>query len=351
MRRAVAGLIAMCVAGCSPGYVVQAAYQQGKILLGRRQIEQVILDPDTSPEDREKLRLVVKAREFASQIGLRTGRSFTAYTDVGKDTLAWLVVASRKDSFSLYTWWFPIVGSVPYKGFFDERSALDQALVLEGEGYESSVRGTEAFSTLGWFNDPLLSTTLKNTPVRVVNTVLHENVHSTVWIKNNVAFNESLANFVGSRATIEFFTAQLSECSVRGGECGLFETWRANAESESGFQREFSDLIMSLYDQLERLYGDASIERAEKLRQREVIFEGLMGPFRARFPKMTALRTINNAEIIQFKLYLTHLRLFERLFAKGNGSWESFFEAMRGVQRAVEEDNSTDPFKLLQDMV
>lgn len=339
------------LAGCSPVYVLEAAYNQGKILLGRRPIEKVIEDADTSAEDREKLQLVIEAREFASHIGLTTNKSFTSYTDIGKETLAWIVVASRKDSFALHTWWFPIVGSVPYKGYFDERSAKAEAEALEREGYESCVRGTEAFSTLGWFNDPLLSTTLRNPPVRIANTVLHESVHSTVWIKNNVAFNESLANFVGSQATVEFFTKRREECRTLGGDCHRLDVLLGQAVAERAFQGEFGDLITSLYDRLERLYSAQDASSEEKIAKREGIFQEIMKPFRARYPALTALHTVNNAEIIQLKLYLTNMRLFEDVFAASGGSWGPFFDKIRGVRAAIDEDNSKDPFKALRDMV
>ena len=337
------------LAGCSPGYVLQAAYEQGRILIGRRPIEQVILDPDTDAGDREKLRLVVRAREFgAKRVGLTSGRSFTAYTDIGKDTLAWIVVASRKDSFSLYTWWFPIVGTVPYKGFFSEESAKGQALELEALGYESSVRGTEAFSTLGWFNDPVLSTTLKNAPSRIANTVLHESVHSTVWIKNNVAFNESLANFVGSQAALEFFSKEEIECQTAGRDCALTTQYRDQAGRDLAFQLEFGDAVSHLVEKLEDLYTRTDLSSEEKIARREDIFTAAVAAFRARYPKATVLQKINNADITQYRLYLTKLRLFEKLYAQSGQNWDTFFARIRALGAACEADAAADPFAILE---
>jgi predicted aminopeptidase len=351
IKRLALGGMAFVLGGCSPGYVIQAAYNQSKILLGRRQIEKVISDPETDPTDRSKLKLVLEARAFAATIGLTPGGSFTAYTDIGKDTLAWVVVASRKDSFSLYTWWFPIVGTVPYKGFFSEADAIAQAKELEADGYESSVRGTEAFSTLGWFNDPVLSTTLKNPPVRIANTVLHESVHATVWIPGNVAFNESLANFVGGQATIEFYRAQQQECHRAHAECAAADTFVAAAERDLAFQLEFGDTVTRLVDALEGLYGSQSLSREQKLERRERVFQEAVAPFRKHYPATSVLKTVNNAEIIQYKLYLTKLRLFEKLFVQSHGSWSVFFEKIREVQRAIHDDGTRDPFVVLNDLV
>jgi predicted aminopeptidase len=335
------------IAGCSPGYVVRAAYEQSKILLARRPIAEVIKDPATTQEDREKLSLVLAARTFATDIGLDPGEAFTQFSDIGKDTLAWVVMASRKDSFSMHTWWFPIVGTVPYKGFFDQQDALLQAKALEQEGYESSVRGTEAFSTLGWFNDPLLSTTLKNTPTRIVNTVIHETVHSTVWIPGHVAFNESLANFVGSRAAIDFFKGRR-----RGDAAALASKPSADdtvlqSEREHKFTLEFADCVSEAFDKLNTLYGRGDLTSEQKVSERQQVFDQVMEPFRVRYPAVTALRTLNNAELLQSTIYMTKLRLFEQLYASVQEKWPEFFGRVVELKGRLERGESNDPFELL----
>jgi predicted aminopeptidase len=345
------GVVGTLISGCSPGYVVRAAYEQSKILLARRPIDDVIADSATAPEDKKKLEYVLQARTFASEIGLNPGNSFTAYSDIGKDTLAWVVVASRKDAFALHTWWFPIVGTVPYKGFFSHESALEQARSLEEKGFESSVRGTEAFSTLGWFNDPLLSTTLRNPTPRIVNTVLHESVHSTVWIKNNVSFNETLASFVGSQATIQFFSQKNNLCTAQGTDCPESASFLRTAQDDHSFQLEFAVLIERLYSNLDALYSDRSLSSPQKIESRVSIFEETLKPFRAKYPRMTALKAINNAEIMQFTIYMTKLTLFEQLFKHSGGVWSKFFAAISTIKDAIDHDSSKDPFKELENMI
>jgi len=340
-------VLVIATVGCSPGYVVRAAYEQSKILLARRPITEVIEDTATSPEDREKLSLVLAARTFTTDIGLDPRQTFTQYADIGKDTLAWVVMASRKDSFSMHTWWFPIVGTVPYKGFFDQQDALEQAKALEQEGYESSVRGTEAFSTLGWFNDPLLSTTLKNTPTRIVNTVIHETVHSTVWIPGHVAFNESLANFVGSRAAIDFFRSRRSgDTRMIAGKPSLDEAV-AQSEREHAFTLEFADCISETFDKLNTLYGRGDLTSEQKVSERQRVFDQVMEPFRARYPAVTALQTLNNAELLQSTIYMTKLSVFERLFIRSRERWSEFFASIIELNRQLERGESKDPFELL----
>src|SRR5690606_33281988 len=112
-----------------------------------------------------------------------------------------------------------IVGSVPYKGFFEKEDAEHAAQKLELAGFETWVRGTDAFSTLGWFDDPVLSTTLSNSIPSIVDTVIHESVHSTVWIKGRVDFNESLANFIGGQGAYQFFKEKYELCQSEDPGC------------------------------------------------------------------------------------------------------------------------------------
>jgi predicted aminopeptidase len=326
---------------------MRAAYEQSKILLARKPIEEVISDPATNREDAAKLALVLDARRFAITIGLDPGGSYTHYADIGKDTLAWVVMASRRDAFALHTWWFPIVGTVPYKGFFDRAAADRQAQELEERGYESSVRSTDAFSTLGWFNDPFLSTTLKSSVVRIVNTVLHESVHSTVWIPDHVPFNESLANFVGSRATVDFFKA-ISEANEPT-ELQLVnrQQLRLNAEREHQLSMEFAVCVTDAFRELSHLYERQDITTEQKIEQRQGVFDKATRPFRARYPSSHALRALNNAELLQSTIYMTDLPLFERLFASVGESWPEFLKRIKNLKEDLGRGERRDPFKVL----
>lgn len=335
------GLLAM--GGCSPFYVMRAAYEEGKILAHRKDIAEAIESPQTPEAEREKLRLVVEARAFALTMGLTPGASFTKYTHVDKDTLAWVLLASKPDSFSLYTWWFPIVGRVPYKGFFDRSAADSAAASLEARGYESWVRGTEAMSTLGWFNDPVLSTTLQHEPTRVVNTVIHEILHATVWIPGHVDFNESLANFVGNKGMAQFYAFRSARCQQ---SCDV-----ASAEAEATCRALQSEMtlaqsIEALYNELNTLYT-SSAKTEDKIRRREEVFARHTAKLKELFPKMTALQKINNAELMQLKLYMTKLMYFEALYQRLGHSWPPFLAAMRDITAALSKDNAQDPFELL----
>jgi predicted aminopeptidase len=208
--RGVALWLLVAVAGCSPSYVLRAGYEEAKILWRREPITAILARPDLDPEVRRKLELVLDARRFAEGLGLKVGGSFTALSYVDGTTTLFVLTATPRTSLEPHTWWFPIVGNVPYKGFFDRELAQAEARGLIARGLDTSIRSAAAFSTLGWFDDPLLRHQLAGDDVSLANLVLHETYHSTFYARgaHATAFNESLATFVGYRGTIDFFAAR-----------------------------------------------------------------------------------------------------------------------------------------------
>src|SRR5687768_16718529 len=143
-------------------YLSRGAWEEAKILSRRQPISELVADPGTPKEAREKLKVVLAARKYAKDsLRLRTKDSFTTYSRLDHDTLVLVVSAAYRDTLKAYTWWFPIVGRVPYKGYFDFNAARRAAADLKSEGLDVYVRPSDAFSTLGFFNDPLLSTSLR----------------------------------------------------------------------------------------------------------------------------------------------------------------------------------------------
>lgn len=334
--------LAAVIAACSPEYVVRAGFEEARILSRRQPITQVVADPRTDSITRAKLELVLQARTFAEhELELATGESFTTYSRVDSDTLLMVVSAVRKDRFELHTWWFPIVGRVPYKGFFDFDEAWEEARNLQRMGFDTHVRPSGAFSTLGWFNDPVLNTVLRYGNVSLVNTVIHELLHNTLFVPSHVSFNESFANFVGDRGAIEFFCTRDGPDS---GNCRLArDLWADNLL----FGRFMEDLV----EQLDDLYERNDISSEEKVRRREPIFAAA----RERFAReiRPALRTsafsgfeaepLNNATLIATRLYYDRLELFEAAYAHNGGNLR---ETIKWVKATVTA-GSGDPFNLL----
>src|SRR5947209_6455575 len=196
-------------------YLLRAAWAEGKILARRRSIAELVADLRTNPKVTAKLRLVLAARAFAAEsIGLRAKESFTTYTQLDRDTLVLVLSGAYRDRLASYTWWFPIVGRVPYKGYFDFARATDAAKQLDRDGFDVYLRPSPAFSTLGWFNDPLLSTSLGADTLDLANTVIHELTHNTFYAPGQAVFNESFASFVGSRGSAWFFRSRGSPAAA-----------------------------------------------------------------------------------------------------------------------------------------
>jgi predicted aminopeptidase len=330
-------LAASCMA-CSPVYVVKAGIAEVGILRARRPISEVLGDSLTSADTRAKLTYVMHARRFASdELDIDVGDSYTMFTQLDRDTLALVVSAAPKDQLGPVTWWFPIVGRVPYRGFFSVSDALDAAADLEEEGYDTYVRPTAAFSTLGWFNDPVLSTMLNTDDVEVVQTVLHELAHQYLFVPGHVGFNEAFANFVGRVAAIQFF------CTREGGGPDTVKCIRAQ-ERWRDFQR-FSVFMDDFTSDLEQLYYDPNISFEDKVARREPLFEGAMARFESEvqptFESITfssfLTTPMNNATLMGRVRYYNRLQDFQALLDAHEGDLTSAMEQLRAGVGSVED--------------
>jgi predicted aminopeptidase len=321
---------------------MRAAVEEAKILSRRRPITEVIEDAGTQERTRAKLDLVLQARSFADhELDLDAGKSFTTFSWVEHDTLLMVLSAAPKDRFQLHTWWFPIVGHVPYKGFFDFDDAYAAAADLESAGYDAYVRPSGAFSTLGFFNDPLLNTVLRYGDVSLASTVIHELLHNTIFVKSQVPFNESFANFVGDRGAVEFFCARDGADSAR---CKLArDLWSDNLL--------FSAFLARLIGDLEALYSRKDLTSADRIRMRDTVYQQTRVHFRTNV--LPQLKTnsfrdfvdepLNNANLIATRLYYDRLHLFEDAFQRHNQDLRATIHWIVDVARS----NPKDPFGAL----
>jgi len=297
----------LCLAGCSPTYVLRAGYEEAKILWRREPIERILQRPDLPAETRAKLELVLTVRTYARDtLRLRVGGSYASFAEVDSSQVVHVVTAAYRDRLQSYTWWFPIVGHIPYKGYFDRADADEEATALDAEGLDTLVRPSVAFSTLGWFDDPLLSTLLRQDEVGLANTVIHELLHNTVYLGSSAAFNESFANFVGHRGAIDFF--------ARRGD----EALRAEAAADWAAALMFSDFLTDLTADLRLAYaaGVTPAAREQLFRTAQTAFLGL--PLNGRYQRF-ATRPLNNAVVLHDVLYNDRLAVFEALYDAHQG--------------------------------
>jgi len=261
---------------------------------------------------------------------------------VDRDALSHVLMAVPKTSLHPYTWWFLFVGRVPYKGFFSEEAAKADAESFEAEGYDVYVRTTPAFSTLGWFDDPLLAHLLRYDEVTLAQIIFHELFHNTLFLSGGLDFNESVANFVGNRAAILFFRDRYGEDSP------------AFRRAEQAWQEEleFSRFLVQVGQSLQDLYA-MNLALDEKLRLREEIFQRSKGDWAKRIADRPSHRfrgygqqTVNNAVIAHYLLYLRELGLFESLYeVRGR----DLADTVALMEKSVR--NHRDPFDVVRQLL
>ena len=315
VRRVLAGLmvgvvlfLALTPTGC---YLSRAGWEEARILAGREKIARLVNDPQTDEATRAKLQLVLAARAFArDSIGLDVGESFTTYSRLRRDTLVLVLSAAYRDRLVPHTWWFPIVGRVPYKGFFDFGAAQAAARDLQAEGLDTYLRPSAAFSTLGWFNDPLLSTTLRYDSLDLANTVIHEVTHNTFYAPGQAVFNESFATFVGAHGAEWFFRSRGDSMRARL----AVEDW----EDDKTLGRFWT----GLWHQLDSAYRARPESREARLSARDTIYARArrllvdsIGPQLRRVDQRVLDRVqLDNAALLARRIYLTDLDAFERVY-------------------------------------
>jgi predicted aminopeptidase len=290
---------------------------------------------------REKLELVLCVRRFAEQdLDFTVGGSYSSITELANPPTVYVVTAAPRTKLEPYTWWFPIVGRVAYKGYFAAESAKKEAQSLEAQGYDTYVRTAVAFSTLGWFSDPLLPHLLRYEKETLTNVIIHELFHSTFYLSGETALNESLANFTGHRGAIAFFAKE------QGKEAEATRHAVATWESELAI----SNFLAEGAERLNVLYA-SPISEADKLRQREDLFARLQEEFRnlpGPVRQNTDLGSVkfNNAVLLQSLVYLQELALFERVYQQ-NG--QDLRVTLAHITAAAKKED--DPFAGVRELV
>ncbi len=324
--------------GC---YISRAAYEEARILARRQPIDQLVNGTGTGvgvdAATRAKLGLVVAARQFAvDSLGLKAGESFTTFSQLDRDTLVLVLSAAYRDRLERKTWSFPVVGRFPYKGYFDFAEARREAEKLRAEGFDVTLGASSAFSTLGWFNDPLVSTTIGADSITLANTIIHELVHNTFFAKGRVPFNESFASFVGGRGAEHFFRARGDTSATRR----AVEDWQ-NDLVLGAFWERLAGEIDSVFTLLPR---DSTVARVAardtvyaRARQRLV---DSVAPRLIGYPAGWGARvTLNNAVLLSRRVYAERLDAFDSVYVANGRDLRKAVDAVIARERAREREN------------
>lgn len=330
-------LLALCsplLSGCQVGYIYQSTKGQLQILNARKPITESENDPDLSADEKRKLKLAADAKQFAVEhLGLTNSKNYSRYANLKRPYVSWVVSASPKNEIKSYTWWFPIVGSFPYKGFFTEEQAKREEEDLKKNNFDTHLRGVSAFSTLGWFEDPIVSPMLRYDDEQLVDTIIHETTHATLFIKNSSEFNEQLATFVGGKGAEMFFQSREGAQSPT--------VARLHAEQED--DRLFSKFITAEITEMEAWYKEhpqfTEEERRERLSVISARFRSRIEPQLKmeswkRFSKME----LNNAKLLVYKTYLQDLSVFDQLYEKVGRDMKKFIETCKTLEKSKQPD-------------
>jgi predicted aminopeptidase len=319
-RLAAAASAVVLVVGCqSLSYYTQAIGGHLKVMANARPIDDWLADPATDAQLRERLETARRIRAFASkQLGLPDNGSYLAYADLNRPAVVWNVFAASAFSVEPKAECFPFTGCVSYRGFYSEAEARRHADKLRQDGYDVYVGGVPAYSTLGWFDDPLLSTFIRYPDAQLARLVFHELSHQLVYAKGDTTFNESFAVTVEQEGVRRWLAAE--------GRTGELAEFRATQER----RREFAQRVKQTRERLAVVYG-SSLPNEAMLEQKRGEWQRL----RQSYPGIPA--EPNNAFLASIAAYTELVPAFEQLLAE-SGSLEAFYRrakalATKGAER------------------
>jgi predicted aminopeptidase len=329
-RALLLGVCCTLLSGCASVYLVQAAAGEWRVLRARVPIDSVVADPRTPSTVRERLTGVRAAREFASrELGLPDNKSYRTYADIRRPFVVWNVVAAPEFSVTPKHWCFPVAGCVAYRGYFKERRAREFAAALAVRGYDVVVDGVPAYSTLGRFADPVLSSMLRYGDDDLAATIFHELAHQLLYVRGDSQFNEAFATTVEEVGLTRWLEAQgaadriarlRADQAMSEAVIGLLETRRARLAPLYATQLPRAAMRAQKAALLAQLAADINA-----LEQRQRVHYPLYDEWIAR--------GLNNADLVSVATYFACVPGFRRLLAHAGGDLPRFYDAVRALAR------------------
>jgi len=285
------------------------------------------IERERDPERRLLLREVPAIVAFGEQVvGLRAGRSYSGYFETERKGLTFVVTACERLRFEPYAWWFPIAGRVEYRSYRDEEDATAQVEELEAAGYDTWVSKSRAYSTLGIFRDPVITTMLRDGLPSLVEILIHELSHAKLYVPGHTDWNEALASFVGERGAERYFQAPRFAGTP----------YPAEVQARALRRNEFEVMILEATRELEQLYA-GPLPEAAKLRAREIVFERLSAQLRLMFPREepNAWR-MNNARLVHYRRYSASNALLESMWRASGEDFRRFWLRLEQHSRTLD---------------
>jgi predicted aminopeptidase len=326
----------LTLSACSNfGYYAQSVQGQIEILWQRQDITALVENRDTPAELVEKLKLVLRIRDFATEaLNLPDNNSYRTYVDLKRPYVVWNVFAAPEFSFDLQQWCFPFAGCVRYRGYFTKESAERFASPWREKGYDTYVGGVAAYSTLGWFNDPVLNTIINRDEPGLAGLIFHELSHQLLYVKDDTAFNEGFAVTVELEGVRRWLQAANSQ--------SMFVQYAA----EQHRRQQFIDLVMKTRDRLQALY-DTQLSEPDKRAQKT----RLLAQFQLEYQDIKHQNwggyngydkwfdnAVNNAKIAAVATYRDYVPAFQSLLRQHQNDLPAFYRATKELGKLTKPE-------------
>lgn len=328
----IAGLLAAASPSCrTVKFYTQAARGQWEILHKAQPIDTVRQDPKTPADTKKRLDEVTAVRVFASRhLGLKTDGQYDRYADLGRPYVVWVVFATPEFSMEPKTWWYPMLGSLAYRGYFNEADARAEAARLRKQGLDVFGGGVDAYSTLGWFRDPVLNTFLRRDEADLAELIFHELTHQRIYFSGDIDFNEALATAVGREGVRRWLRSEGRTKDLR------------DYISSQAVEDRFIAAALATREELRQLYANEAHAAPEELRiKKAAVYAKLKRKAMAMVNGKSAQaaiekwfsKSVNNARLNSLSSYYDLVPAFDRLLAKHAGDLEAFFNDLSKLKR------------------
>ena len=337
------------LAGCSTiSFYWQAFNGQMDMLNKARPIEAVIQDRDTTPDLKRRLKALLAIREYASrELKLPDNKSYRSYADLKRPFVIWNVFATTEFSTELTQWCFPIAGCVNYRGYFSKDHAEAFAKKLPPRMSDAFVGGVPAYSTLGYFNDPILNTFIHYPEVELARLLFHELAHQVVYVQDDSMFNESFATAVEEAGIERWLQSQWAKATPSGR--GLSSDWQTAQRRRADFQQ----LVLKYQQRLKSLYATDLSDAAKRLAKQQT-FHDLRADYQALKTSWGGFagydrwfgQELNNAHLASIAIYTELVPAFQKLLQQQQGDFVRFYDAAKRAAK-MSKDARTDYLKSL----
>ena len=320
----------LSLGGCSIGYYSQAIGGHLSLMSAREPIDDLLASEDTDPELKQQLQTLIDARQFAiDELGLPENESYSTYAATGRDAVTWNVVAVPEFSMKPRLWCFPVAGCVSYRGYFDRARADNYAANIEKDGFDVSVGGASAYSTLGWFDDPVLDTMLRGGEFRYVPTLFHELAHQVLYIQDDTSFNEAFATFVEQEGFRIWLRSRDEENRIQAYEAVL----------QRG--RDFSELLKSTRDDLVSVFDEPDLEESERRAKKAQVFADMQTNYAALKTSWNEYagydrwfsRDLNNAHLLGVSTYRRLVPAFAAMYKDAGSDLPEFYKLATEISK------------------